>query len=494
MTDSTTILLGVAAAAGVLFLALSGDDEPPIQVMQQEKKLTYVAEDMFNIPVNPMTPGEDWPAMDYTEPGQRQLDYYEDPDQTEAQKLLAREIETIRGDLNPYKRVNNNFLAVVDRITNAMRELKQIYQDARDDPNYDTYKEVQKGVDVFENQYYLGKSVYVGMREYCTQLVMDLDENQDISPWPEDFPIDVYARKELRRDLVALVEEIAKSEGKTNSWLQYIKDGVEEYQMRPDPTDQEYQMSDSEEENLNYGESSTVEPPRTPPRIPENDPREQFTQMKPLEINLTQQPEGLETFTKSQTETFSEVSSVDLGEMEPHRLNFNSYKPNNRVAPEIRSSPSGRKYKAFIKDATPEERKKILSREAIYTPPPMLRPERPPTQVGLSTKKGLDAFRIQMKSTKSQIEAALGDENRVKLQELSEEVHTMVPAGYTDSSWYETLTERRDLFTENEKGEPGARIRWEELKDDPVFQDYTLLQKRLDEALEKLNIPVSMSL
>ena len=126
--------------------------------------------------------------------------------------------------------------------------------------------------------------------------------------------------------------------------------------------------------------------------------------------------------------------------------------------------------------------------DQFTTPIPKPRPQRPPTQVGRTTALSLDAFATRVKMQKSRIEAARGDSNRVELVELIDEVGTMVPKGYTEGSWHDTVTQKIDLFTEDEKGEPDARVRYEDLKDDPYFQDYVDLIGRLNTALAEFGI------
>ena len=99
--------------------------------------------------------------------------------------------------------------------------------------------------------------------------------------------------------------------------------------------------------------------------------------------------------------------------------------------------------------------------------------------------------------TLSLVEATRGDQNRVKLANLLDDVDQMVPAGYTESSWSEAAKLRHDLYTEDEEGKPGARVRYEDLQDDPYFQEYVTLISRLDDALEQFGMsrsPLTTSL
>ena len=127
-------------------------------------------------------------------------------------------------------------------------------------------------------------------------------------------------------------------------------------------------------------------------------------------------------------------------------------------------------------------------KDQYTTPPPKPKPQRPPTQAGRTTKKSLDAFRTLAKLQRSRLEAAVGDNDRVELVRLMDAIDKMVPKGYTESSWSESAQNKVDLWTEDEEGEPDARVRYEDLRDDPYFEEYESLLRRLDDAMESFGL------
>ena len=473
MTQAKTLAIGVLGLAGIWWLFAEDDDDDVLWIEALPKpQRTDSPENVPGHPGIPDTPN--WAVMSSPlETAVKKILSHPPNLETSAEMVIVREVEELQRSENVYPDTIKSFSSLLERVMESATELKKYQNQTANEPSHSGFQQLAEMTRRFRRQYFgSGKTVYQGMEEWCTALIKGIVENEQNSNYPPQGPVSPSEREQYRLRLINFMKNIQRDASTVEKVTGLVEDRVREFQASEEPLNQklQYELTDYQEADSAY-QNLPVTPPRKPkPRFDE--------------------PEGFSTYrppaSRFDSPGHSDVSSVDLGSMDER---FDSYKPVERLSKidEIRSSPSGRRYKVFTQESA-ETRKQMLKDQGIVTPPTKPRPKRPPTQVGLATRKSLDAFRIRIKMAGSKIEAARGDRNRVELAKLMEEVESMVPAGYTETSWSEVAKYRHDLYTEDEEGKPGSRVRYEDLKDDPYFQDYRDLIQRLDNALEEFNI------
>ena len=475
MTETKTLAIGALGLAGIWWLLAEDDDDV---LYLDEAPTPHRTDSPENVPGHPGVPDTpNWPARPRPlETAVKKILSHPPSLDTPAEMVIAREVEELQRSQNVYPDTIQSFSILMERVMESAREIKQYDNQAANEPSHSGFQQLAKITRQFRRQYFgSGKTVYQGMEEWCTDLIAGILANERNSNYPVHSPVSLSERDHYRLRLMNFMKKIQQDASTVEKVIGVVEDHVREFQASEEPLNQnlQYELTDYQEADNAY-QNLPVTPPRQPK--PRFDDLEGFSTYRPAASRFDSP--GL-----------SDVSSIDLGNMDER---FDSYQPAERLSKidEKRSSPSGRKYKVFTQESA-ETRKQILKDESIYTPPAKPRPQRPPTQVGLTTQKSLDAFSTRIKMQNSRIEAARGDRNRVELVKVMNEVESMVPAGYTESSWNEAAKRKIDLFTEDAEGEPDVRVRYEDLQGDPYFQDYRDLIQQLDDALEQFKIPRS---